>query len=115
MVKDEEAVYLKEQELSFLLGILTACKLSMADVALINLHKTHTNYNLLREQFAAEKILLFGVKPSQIDMPLDFPQYQLQKYNGQVYMCAPALAHLMEDRIEKTKLWNMLKQLFGLA
>ena len=55
-------IYLPDEELNFLLGILSACKLSMADVALLNCHKNpKINYTLISEQLASEKILLFGV------------------------------------------------------
>ena len=39
LVNSTAAIYLPDEELNFLLGILTACKLSMADIALINLAK----------------------------------------------------------------------------
>jgi hypothetical protein len=115
LVNDNEAVYLKEDELSFLLGILSACKLSMADIALINLAKNKANYTTIKEEAGAQVILLFGVTPSNIDLPLDFPQYQIQKYNEQQYVHAPLLKQLMVNKEEKTKLWNTLKILFSLG
>jgi hypothetical protein len=115
LVSDEEAVYLKENELSFLLGVLSACKLSMADIALINLYKNNLTYTLIKEEAAAQIVLLFGVTPSHIDLPLSFPQYQIQQYNEQQYVYAPTLTELMNNKEEKTKLWNTLKKLFSLG
>ena len=41
LVHDEEAIYLSDASLKFLLGILSACKLSMDDIALVNLSKNN--------------------------------------------------------------------------
>jgi LytS/YehU family sensor histidine kinase len=116
IVNDTNTIYLPDEELNFLMGILSACKLSMADVALVNISKTLTiNYTEIEEQLHAEKILLFGVTPSQLQLPLQFPNYQIQKYNNQVYVAAPALKVLQGDKEEKTKLWNCLKQVFAIG
>jgi hypothetical protein len=48
-------------------------------------------------------------------LPLQFPAYQIQKFNNQVYLAAPALHLLAQDKAEKTKLWNCLKQVFSIA
>jgi hypothetical protein len=116
IVKNMAAIYLPEEELNFLLGILTACKLSMADIALVNISKNKSlNYTTLTEQLHADKILLFGVQPSELELPLQFPFYQVQKFNNQVYLSAPTLGQLEDDKAEKTKLWNCLKQVFAIG
>src|SRR3989442_15623295 len=46
-----EVLYLPDEELNFLIGILSACKLSMADVALINYSKNQSvTYRDVSEQ-----------------------------------------------------------------
>ena len=116
VVNNSNATYLPDEELNFLLGILSACKLSMADVALLNLSKNKAvNYNMIADELYAEKIFLFGVEPSALQLPLQFPHYQVQKYNSQVYLSSPDLSTLSTDRAEKTKLWNCLKQVFNIA
>ena len=108
-------LYLPEDELDFLLGILTACKLSMADIALVNLEMNPgLNYKTITEQLSAEKLILFGAIPSALDLPLDFPFYQVQRFNNQVYLSAPGLKELAADTTAKTKLWNCLKQVFSI-
>ena len=57
---------------------------------------------------------MFGVLPKALELPLDFPYYQLQKYNNHTYLSAPALAALINDKTEKVKLWTSLKQLFSI-
>jgi hypothetical protein len=110
------SLYLPDEDLNFLMGILSACKLSMADVALVNIAKTgEFTYTEIAQQLNAETILLFGVSPAQLQLPLQFPHYQIQKYNGQVYHSAPGLQLIAADKAEKTKLWNCLKQIFSIG
>jgi len=112
---DENNIYLPDEELNFLMGILNACKLSMADVALVNFSKTGpVRYIEIEEQLNAEKIFLFGIEPSQLQLPLQFPHYQIQKFNNQVYLAAPSLSIIAADKAEKTKLWNCLKTVFSI-
>ena len=113
IVENPEELHLADDQLNFLLGVLSACKLTMEDVAIINIAKnTDANYKTIESELKAENIILFGVKPSQIDLPLEFPLYQVQQYNKQTYIAAVALDTIKIDKIEKTKLWNCLKQIF---
>lgn len=113
LVNCETAIYLPDEELSFLLGILTACKLSMADVALVNLIKNPgLSYTVLSEQLNAEKIFLFGPDAAVLELPLQFPLYQVQPFNNQVYLTAVSLKELQANKEEKMKLWNCLKKIF---
>ncbi len=113
LVHSPNAAYLPDELLNFLLGILSACKLSMADVALINTAQPKKlDYQELTEKFQAEKIFLFGLPSSSIGLPLDFPTYQVQTYNHQVYLRAATLEELENNKEEKTKLWNCLKKIF---
>ncbi len=115
LVNCETAIYLQDEELNFLLGILTACKLSMADIALINLCKNRDLiYSVLTDQLKAEKIFLFGLNAATIALPLQFPHYQVQQFNNQVYLSSVALNELQANKEEKMKLWNCLKNIFSL-
>ena len=40
LIRSSTAIYLPDDELNFLLGILTACKLGMDDITLINFSRT---------------------------------------------------------------------------
>jgi hypothetical protein len=113
VVENSEAIYLPDGELNFLLGVLSACTLTMNDVAILNIKKhKQVNYKTLATQLQPEKLLLFGVAPGRIGLPLDFPNYQVQQFNSQTYLTVPALSFLQNDKAEKTKLWNCLKQVF---
>ncbi len=113
IVSSTEAIYLPDDELNFLLGILNACNLSMADVALVNVHKNASaNYTDITDQLKAEKIFLFGLDSDRISLPLQFPNYQIQKFNNQMYLSSQSLKALQGDKEEKLKLWNCLKKIF---
>ena len=113
MVYGENSLHLPDEQLNFLMGILAACKLSMEDVAIINLATNKpVTYKALELDLKAEKIILFGVSPAQITLPLEFPHYQIQRYNNQTYLVSAALNIVQADKAEKTKLWNCLKQIF---
>ena len=115
LVNSTQAIYLPDEELNFLLGILTACKLSMADIALINISKNpELLYTDITEQLKAEKIFLFGLDAEVLALPLQFPHYQVQQFNNQVYLSSPSLSDLQKDKEEKMKLWNCLKNIFSL-
>lgn len=114
IVSNAGTAYLPDDELNFLLGILNACRLNMDDVGIFNLQKNEgADYKTISSALHAEKIFLFGAGAEDIKLPLSFPPYQIQQYNNQVYLTAPALRALQNDKAEKTKLWNCLRQIFA--
>jgi hypothetical protein len=115
LVQSPETLYLPDNELDFLMGILTACKLTMADIALVNMAQNQgLDYKMIQQSLGAEKVFLFGLEPAGLQLPLSFPHYQVQRYNSQVYLSAPPLLLLQADKMEKSKLWTCLKQIFSL-
>lgn len=113
LVKDEKNVFLDDEDLNFLIKMMSACKVTLGDMALINIYNEHqVNYQLIMQELKPEKIIFFGPKPQQLSFPLEFPLYQLQRYNKQVYLSAPSLDILKNNKEEKTKLWACLQQLF---
>jgi len=116
IVEDASTIYLPEEQLNFLIGILSACNFSMAEVALVNFAKNPLlNYTTIEKELNATIILLFGITPLQLELPLQFPKYQVQKFNNQQYLAAASLEVLQGDKSEKTKLWNCLKQVFSIT
>lgn len=115
IVSNTGTAFLPDEELSFLLGILNACKLNMDDVGILNLQKNEgIDYITIAKELRTDKIFLFGPGAGDIKLPLSFPRYQIQKYNNQVYLTAPSLNEMQHDKAEKTKLWNCLKQIFSI-
>jgi len=106
--------FLSDSDLLFLQTILTPCKLTMADVALINWKKKKKNYEEILTDFKSRHIILFDVSPEQFGLPLNFPHFQVQEFNKQLYLFAPSLKDIQKDVSAKTSFWNALKIFFNL-
>ncbi len=113
VVQREKEAFLPDGELKFLTNILSACGLSVADIALVNLNSVENKaYGPLTEHFGSRQVLLFDVKPGQLGMPINFPPFQVQNFKELKWLHAPAL-HLVEaDVAQKRSLWTALKNLF---
>lgn len=116
VVSDLNNVYLDDSHLQFITTILKACNFTIADVAIINLHKQTLSYAIFQEQLPSHFFILFAVNTLDLQLPFTIPFYQNQNYNQQKFLVAPSLDILnketQEARIEKTKLWNALKNMF---
>ncbi len=110
-----DAVYLPDEELGFLTSMLTACKLSMADVAIINRYSNKdTGYKEMIKQFNSRTVFLFGVDPLSFGLPLDFPHFQVQSFANTTFLYSPALEESKKDSLLKSKLWVCLRKIFGI-
>lgn len=107
-----DVVYLPDEHLAFLTTILNACKISMGDIALINIAHSETDYRELKSQLKPQKALLFDVEPAQIQLPVTFPPFQVQSFDGCQYLLSPSLDKLENDKSLKAKLWTCLQRLF---
>ena len=113
LVNETDTTFLPVTDLNLLINILSACKITMADIALINFDKNREiNYDILMNYFEPASVLLFGINPADLQFPMHFPHYQLQHYNNQTYICAPALKILATDKEKKKQLWNSLQKHF---
>ncbi len=115
IVNEENAVYVQDEDLNFLIGILTACKLSLSDTALINFNRNNfISYQSLTDYFNPTVIICLGIELEKLAFPLQFPHYQVQQYNQQQCLCAPSLSKLSADKQEKLQLWASLKKIFAI-
>lgn len=113
LVDESETVFLSDTDLNLLVSILSACKLTLADVALVNFDKNKALvYEKLIEEFTPAFILLFGIGPSDLKFPLHFPPYQLQQYNHQTYLGSASLKMLAAEKEQKKELWTCLQKYF---
>lgn len=117
LLKDPDAVHINDEWLGTLSKLLSACKLNLADVAIINL-KPEMTFEQIREALNPQHVLLFDVSTNDIALPFSIPNYQVQKYGGTTFMTAPAItlsADKITERIktEKRNLWEKLKLIFN--
>jgi hypothetical protein len=116
IVHFENETFLPDQHLQFLTKMLEACKLNLGHVAIVNHAKQPVDMEILKEQLRPSSVLLFGVEPVAIRLPLNFPQFKEQAFAGCAYLYTPALEILNQDTEEgkllKSKLWVCLRKLF---
>ncbi len=110
-----DVMHLPDDSLQFLLNMLTACKLGMADVIVVNTknYPDHT-YKEFLEKFKSRVALLFDIEPASIGLPLNFPHYQIQPFANCSFLYAPSLSKVETDKIQKSKLWVALRRLFNI-
>ena len=115
LVNNPGVTFLPDEELAFLTQMLQACKLSLGDVALLNLTQyTQTGYQDILQHFNSKTVFLFGVTPGEWELPINFPQFQVQQFDGRKFLHSPGLGEMMNDKLLKTKLWASLKAILGL-
>jgi hypothetical protein len=109
--------FLPDDKMEVLVKIMQACRISMDDIALLNSAGNECGIEEIREQFQPAKMVLLGVKPSDIRLPILFPAYKPQSYAGCTYVYSDSLDHMdQSDAGKKIKgnLWSALKELFVL-
>jgi hypothetical protein len=115
IVNYPDVVHLPDDELIFFTGILGACKLSIGDVAIVNLNNHHgTSYKELINHFKSKTLFLFGVDPDVFGLPMSFPHFQVQEFASRSFLFIPTLKELEDDKILKSKLWVCLRRIFGI-
>ena len=116
IVDSPGAAFLPDDQLNFLTKILEACRMNIGDVAIVNHHTSPVAITALRQQLQPSSILLFGIEPTAIRLPINFPVFKLQPYDQCTYLSAPPLQQLVgntaESKLLKSKLWVCLKTLF---
>jgi len=115
IVQYKNAVHIPDEQLNFLTTILSACKFSLADVAILNLASAESKiYKEVQEKFKSSVTILFGITPQQFEMPVNFPEFQIQPFNNCTFLSAPTIEQMENDKLLKSKLWVSLKKIFGL-
>jgi hypothetical protein len=117
LIRDNNAVHINDEWLATLTKLLAACKLNIADIAIVNV-KEGMDFLLIKEQLDPHYVLMFDVAANDIVLPFSIPHYQIQKYAGATFMIAPAIT-LSADKTtesiktEKRNLWDKLKIIFN--
>ena len=115
VVDEKDHKFLGDDELSFLMNILSACNITMADAALVNAYADeNVMYENLIKNFEPSTILFIGTEPQALGFPVQIPMYQVQAYNKQQYLCTPSLQKLSADKEEKKQLWVALQKIFSI-
>ena len=114
VVNKQGIAFLPDNELNFLTSILSACSLSLADVAIINqFHSLHSYHDVIN-QLNSRSVILFDVTPGEFGLPVNFPDFQVQPIDRVNYLTAPSLDLLEGNKDLKKSLWNALKRMFAI-
>jgi hypothetical protein len=115
VVNYDAVVHLPDEELSFLTNMLLACKLSLADVAIVNKNNYKASvYKDFIAEFKSKTVFLFGIEPSVFGLPVSFPYYQVQSVANCTFLYTPALEEQRTDALLKSKLWISLRSIFNI-
>jgi hypothetical protein len=108
--------YIPEEHLQFLIKILSACKLNLGDVAIINDNTAAVEISKLKQELTPAHVLLFDIQPDEIGLPLSFPMLKAQVFDGCTFLTIPPIAVLNGNdenaRSLKKQLWDCLKKMF---
>ncbi|MCE2847732.1 MAG: hypothetical protein LW815_01060 [Chitinophagaceae bacterium] len=108
-----EGEALGSQQLDFLHNVMKACKLEKQDYAIItNKQADFSDYQSITRQYNQKQLILFGIDPAAIGLPINFPHFQVQSFQQVRYLAAPTLEAIEADKALKIQLWQCLKQLY---
>ena len=118
LVNDSDAVYLNETDLGLLSSILTACKLTLADIALINIALQPLSIHEILTTLSSEIVIAFDLNSTQLKIKLPTTLYKpISVGDSQILFCN-SLNNMQgaeqNAKLEKSKLWNALKLIFKL-
>jgi hypothetical protein len=86
----------------------------MGDVALMNKANLSAAVPDINKQLSIKTVLLFGIEARDINLPIDFPHYQVQKHGNITFLTSNDFETLEADKQQKGKLWLCLKKIFDL-
>ncbi|MEJ8844673.1 hypothetical protein WG954_19925 [Lacibacter sp. H375] len=112
LVEEHYFPYLNDADFQFLGDVLTACKMNMEDIALVNVANNRNHFDELVQQLRPKFIIASGV---QVDaLPIQSADYRVQEQQGYLLCCTETLEAIRTDKSKKSKLWLALKQMLGL-
>ena len=115
---DPNSVHLNEMDFILLTSILNACRLTIADVALINLGKQPVGLHQILQEYPSTLLLSFAVDATQLKVKLPNTLYKLTQLGETHILFSNALSTMqgtgIEAKQEKAKLWTVLKKIFEL-
>ena len=101
-----------------LTSILNACKLTIADIALVNIGNQETSLHQILETLPSSIIMCFDVASADLKIKLPNTLYKVTELGESNLFFSKALSCMQgtsaEAKLEKGTLWILLKKLFAL-
>ena len=118
IVNDPHSVHLNEMDFILLTSILNACRLTIADIALINLGKQPVGLHQILQEYPSTLVISFAVDATQLKVKLPNTLYKVSQLGDSHILFSNALSTMqgtgIEAKQEKAKLWTVLKKIFEL-
>ncbi len=118
IVNDPNSVHLNEMDFILLTSILNACRLTIADIALINIGKQPVGLHQILQELPSTLVLSFAVDATQLKVKLPSTLYKITQLGETNILFSNALSTMqgtgVEAKQEKAKLWTVLKKIFEL-
>lgn len=118
LVYSEKEEFLPETQLTFLSRMLTACRCSMEDIALINTKRYPIEINRLRQQLDPQIIIFFGKNQVVEGIPADHPEMSPTAWENIKIIRVSEVELISGDDPKgiplKKDLWVALKNIFSL-
>lgn len=112
IVNEPSYPFLSDDDFQFLSDILTACKMNMNDIALVNYAHNKSSLQSLAATLHAKQVVISATAQQWMEEEAD--NYLLQDRNGYQLFITEDLSVLRNDKVKKSKLWLALKQMLSL-
>lgn len=104
---------LKDQDLLLIEKTLTALKLEIRDVAIVNLHQTkYLHFKQMKDFFSTNKVVAFGIDLGKIGIKKDIPKNTISQIEDCPFLLASSLDELRTDQAQKVIWWSAMKSIF---
>ncbi len=110
--------FLPEEQLVFLHKMLSACKCTLDDIALVNMAHSDLQLTDLKKQLQPRIIFLWGIRPATVGFKQGLPDFNISVVDGisVIPIVTPDLmcGESPQGLELKQRLWSCLKKLFNL-
>ncbi len=118
IVNDPDSVYLNETDFILLTSILNACRLTIADIALVNRGNQKPNLHEMLTKLPSTLVIAFDIEAKDLKIKLPTTLYKTIALGDTHLLFSAALSTMQgtgaDAKKEKAKLWTALKQIFQL-
>jgi hypothetical protein len=116
LLSEENAQHISDDSFQFLTTILNACKLNIADVAIVNTNNQTINTHLMKSQLNPQVCIVFGNIMAKFLQQDDLKLHTPLTINNTIWLNTVEFSKLQDNsvnaKLEKSKLWICLKQIF---
>ena len=117
IINQDSTTVISTEWSTFLTSVLSACKLTLNDVVIVNTHKKTINYSQIITQFKSQYLIVFDVAPSLIGIPAAIPNYDIRVNDNCSFVFSESISLMLNNTADakqvKMRLWTSLKKLFN--